>query len=104
MLDLIFKPYINYKIKDIINAEIQSSINENYKSPYLYDPKWMEIAWIIHRAINDCKEKVEEACAAIDNMNLTDEQRKEAYKQIKLVPKYDSNGQFNLDIKFTVNN
>ena len=31
MLDLIFKPYINYKIKDIINAEIQSSINENYK-------------------------------------------------------------------------
>ena len=100
MLDLIFKPYINYKIKDIINAEIQSSINENYKSPYLYDPKWMKIA----RTINDCKEKVEKAYAAIDNMNLTDEQREEAYKQIKLVPKYDSNGQLNLDIKFTVNN
>lgn len=104
MLNTLLKPYINYKIKDIINAEIQSSINENYKSPYLYDPKWMKIAWIIHRTINDCKEKVEKAYAAIDDMNLTDEQREEAYKQIKLVPKYDNDGQFNLDIKFTVNN
>ena len=104
MLNILLKPYINYKIKDIINAEIQSSVNENYKSPYLYDPKWMKIAWIIHRTINDCKEKVEKAYAAIDDMNLTDEQREEAYKQIKLVPKYDNNGQLNLDIKFTINN
>ena len=104
MLKLFLKPYIKYKLNDILQEEIKSINDSSYSSPYFQNRLWNSAAWEIHRQVKKAYDEiVERTHQIIDSMNLTKEQREKAYNLFTFIPSLDDNGKVYIDIKILQN-
>lgn len=104
MLELIIKLYVKHKLNDIYAAEIRSMTDESYESPYFQDERWRKAAWDIHRQVKYAyDEAVKKVYSIIDEMDLTDEQREQAYRIITVKPYCNEEGQLCVNIKILNN-
>lgn len=100
MLNLLLKPYIKYKLNDILQEEIKATKDPTYTSPYFKSELWNSAAWEIHRQVKKAYDEIiEKVHQTIDDMDLTSEEREKAYNLFTFIPSLDDEGKVCINIK-----